>query len=107
MTKTADETSHIKSAFHEMDMPNPNELVVKSSLMRFVASEIQRRNLKQKAAGDLLGLDQSNVSALVNEKISRFSVEKLMALVGRLGFDVSIHIEGSGIALDVPYQSAA
>ena len=107
MTTTTDETSQIKSVFHEMDMPNPDELVVKSSLMRFVAGEIQRRNLTQKAAGDLLGLDQSNVSALVNEKISRFSVEKLMALVGRLGFDVSIHIEGSGIALDVPYQSAA
>jgi len=43
----------------------------------------------------------------MNEKMSRFSIQKLMALVGRLGFRVSIHIEGSGVALDVSYGQAA
>jgi predicted XRE-type DNA-binding protein len=102
-----DEGRMEKSAFHEMGMPDADELMVKSRIMSFIATEIRRRKLTQKAAGALLGLDQSNVSALVNGKISRFSVERLMALVGRMGFGVSIHIEGSGIALDVPYQSAA
>ena len=107
MKQTQHEPSITKTAFHEFAMPNADELVVKSQLMQFLAAEIRKRKLTQKAAGQLLGLDQSNVSALVNEKISRFSVEKLMLLVGRMGFGVSIHIEGSGIALDVPYKSAA
>ncbi len=96
-----------RSAFHELEMPDANELVVKSRLNRFVAEEIRRRELTQKDAGELLGLDQPNVSALMNEKLSRFSVQKLMALVGNLGFKVSIHIEGSGVGLDVPCQQAA
>jgi predicted XRE-type DNA-binding protein len=100
-------TGGVKSAFHELEMPDADELVVKSRLIRFVAEEIRRRELTQKDAGALLGLDQPNVSALMNEKLSRFSVQKLMALVGRLGFKVSIHVEGSGVAFDVPYEHAA
>jgi predicted XRE-type DNA-binding protein len=97
----------VKSAFHELDMPDADELVAKARLLRFVAEEIRRRGLTQAEAGELLGLDQPNVSALVNEKLSRFSVQKLMRLVGRLGFKVSIHVEGSGVAFDVPYPEAA
>ncbi len=96
-----------KSAFHELELANADELLVKSRLMRFLAEENRKRRLTQKAAGKLLGLDQSNVSALVNEKISRFSIEKLMTLAGRLGFAVTIHIEGGGVTLDVPVQNAA
>ena len=96
-----------KSAFHELGLAEADELLVKAPLMRFVAGEVRKRELTQKAAGELLGLDQSNVSALVNEKISRFSIEKLMTLVGRLGFAVTIHIEGGGVTLDVPVRSAA
>ena len=97
----------LKSAFHELGMPDADELVVKSRLIRFVADEVRRREMTQKDAGELLGLDQPNVSALMNEKLSRFSVQKLMAFVGRLGFKVSIHVEGSGVAFDVPYPHAA
>jgi predicted XRE-type DNA-binding protein len=96
-----------KSAFHELGVPDADELQVKADLLRFVSGEISKRGLTQKDAGDLLDLDQPNVSALVNEKLSRFSVQKLMALVGRLGFAVSIHVEGSGVAFDVPLRRAA
>ncbi len=100
-------TEDVPSAFHEIGLPDADELVTKSRLLRFVAEEIRRRRLTQKEAGDLLGLDQPNVSALMNEKLSRFSVQKLMRLVGRLGYKVSIHVEGSGVAFDVPYPEAA
>jgi predicted XRE-type DNA-binding protein len=96
-----------KSIFHELDMPDADELVVKSRLMQFIAAEIRKRGLTQAAAGELLGLDQPNVSALVNEKISRFSLEKLMSLVAQMGYGVSIRIEGSGVAIDVPVRTAA
>jgi predicted XRE-type DNA-binding protein len=96
-----------KSAFHELDLHNPDELVTKSQLMRLVTAEIRKRGVTQFVAGELLGLDQPNVSALMNEKISRFSVEKLMEFAGKLGFAVTIHIEGNGIAIDVPVQTAA
>ena len=97
----------VKSAFEELGFENFEELESKSGLMVLIVSELKRRKLTQAAAGKLLGLDQPNVSALVNEKISRFSVEKLMTFAGKLGFAVSIHVEGHGVSVDVPVQSAA
>lgn len=102
-----DAATEPKSAFHELGLADADELQVKADLLRFVAGEIRKRGLTQKDAGELLDLDQPNVSALVNEKLTRFSVQKLMALVGRLGFAVSIHVEGSGVAFDVPLRRAA
>jgi predicted XRE-type DNA-binding protein len=96
-----------KSAFHELDLQNADELVTKSQLMRLVTAEIKKRGATQSVTGKILALDQPNVSALMNEKISRFSVEKLMEFAGRLGFAVTIHIEGNGIAVDVPVLTAA
>ena len=93
------------SAFHELEIPNADELVIKSRLTRFVAAEITRRGLTQKAAGVVLGLDQSNVSALMNGKISRFSLDKLMSLADRLGFEISLHISGGDSKLDLPYRN--
>ncbi len=97
----------VKSAFEELGFENFAELESKSQLMILIVSELKRRKLTQVAAGKLLELDQPNVSALVNEKISRFSVEKLMSLASKLGFAVSIHVEGHGVSVDVPVQSAA
>ena len=68
------EAEAVRSAFHELGIPDADELVVKSRLIRFVAEEVRQRELTQKDAGKLLGLDQPNVSALMNEKLSRFSV---------------------------------
>ncbi len=96
-----------KSAFHELGFSNADELVTKSRLIRLVSSEISKRGLTQNVVGEILGLDQPNVSALVNEKIARFSVEKLMMFASMLGFAVSIHVEGHGISVDVPVQTAA
>lgn len=96
-----------KSAFHELELKDADELVTKSRLIKLVAAEIRKRGVTQSVAGELLGLDQPNVSALINEKISRFSVEKLMEFAGKLGFAVTIHIEGNGVAVDVPVLTAA
>jgi predicted XRE-type DNA-binding protein len=86
-----------KTVFHELGFHNADELVTKSQLIRFVAAKIKKRGLTQVAVGEILVLDQPNVSALINEKISRFSVEKLMVFSSKLGFTVSIHIEGHGM----------
>lgn len=90
-----------KTAFQELGLANADELATKSRLIRFIAAEINKRGLTQVAAGEILGLDQPNVTALMNEIISRFSIEKLMQFSARLGFVVSIHIEGHGVEFDV------
>jgi predicted XRE-type DNA-binding protein len=97
----------VKAAFQELGLDRPDELAAKSRLITLVSDEIRKRGLTQCAAGSILGLDQPNVSALMNEKISRFSVEKLMSFAAKLGFSVSIHVEGHGVQVDMPMPSAA
>jgi predicted XRE-type DNA-binding protein len=97
----------VKNAFEELGFENHAELESKSRLMILIVNDLKRRKLTQAAAGKLLGLDQPNVSALVNEKISRFSLEKLMELSAKLGFSVSIHVKGHGKMVDVPFAVAA
>jgi predicted XRE-type DNA-binding protein len=82
----------VKFAFHELGLDKPDEM--------------RKRNLTQVSAGEVLGLDQLNVFALMNEKISRFSLEKLMSLASKLGFTVSIHVEGHGVDVNVPLPAA-
>ena len=96
-----------KSAFHELGLDRPDELVAKSRLMTLICDEVRKRGLTQAAAGEILGLDQPNVSTLMNEKISRFSLEKLMFFAGKLGFAVSIHVEGQGVQVELPLPYAA
>lgn len=97
----------VKSAFHELGLPDADELVVKSRLLRFVAEEVCKRGLSENDAGEILGVDQRTMSALRAERITDFSVEGLMTLVGRLGFDLTIRIEGGGVELDLPFRRAA
>lgn len=94
-----------KSAFHELGLEKPDELVAKSRLMTLVVEEVHKRGITQSAAGEILGLDQPNVLALMNEKISRFSLEKLMQYASKLGFSVSIHVEGRGMRVDMALAS--
>ena len=68
------------------------------------------RKSHRKAHQKVLALVRENrvrFDVQMNEKITRFSVEKLMDLSTRLGFSVTIHIEGNGVKVDVPVQSAA
>lgn len=41
------------------------------------------------------------------KKITRFSVEKLMEFSRKLGFEVIVHLEGNGVAVDVPVERVA
>jgi predicted XRE-type DNA-binding protein len=96
----------VKSALHELGLDKPDELVAKSRLMTLISDEMRKRNFTQVSAGEVFGLDQPSVSALMNEKISRFSLEKLMSLASKLGFTVSIHVEGHGVDVNVLLPTA-
>jgi predicted XRE-type DNA-binding protein len=46
----------IKSAFHELELQNADELVTKSRLMHLVTAEIRKRGVTQSVAGEILNL---------------------------------------------------
>lgn len=59
-----------------------------------IARLLDSQKLTQKTLADLLGTNQPDVSLLANHKFGRFSTERLMQFLVRLGQDVEITRQG-------------
>jgi predicted XRE-type DNA-binding protein len=67
-----------------------DEALARAELMRRISESIRARGLTQAEAAELLGTTQPTVSDLVRGKLSRFSLERLIAFLNALGQDVEI-----------------
>ena len=56
------------------------------------SKEISQRNLTQSEVGELVGLDQADVSRLLRGRVNRFSIERLFEILNRLGYTVELRI---------------
>jgi predicted XRE-type DNA-binding protein len=81
-----------ESAFHALDFPDADDLVLRAELLRKIADIIKERGLTQIRAGELLGMDQPRVSALLRGKITKFSTDRLLRALSDLGQDVEVRI---------------
>ena len=81
------------NVFADLGLPNPEEELLKAKLARQVIRIIAQRGLTQAEAARLLGVAQPNVSALVNGRLSGFSVERLIHFLNALGSDVDIVVK--------------
>ena len=69
--------------------------LLKADLAFEIYSILEERKLTQTKAGEILGINQSDVSRLKNGDISRFSVERLFAILNRLNRNIEIRITPS------------
>jgi predicted XRE-type DNA-binding protein len=76
--------------FRDMGRRNADELLAKAELSLVITRVIKKRGLSQRAAAEVLGVAPSDVSDLVRGKLKRFSYERLIRFLIRLGIDVSI-----------------
>ena len=67
-------------------------LKVRADLMLDLRSYIQQRGWTQKEAAEFLGETQPRISNLMKGKISRFSVDKLINLLGKAGMEVKVEV---------------
>lgn len=73
-------------------MENYEDASAKGELGRRISRLIKERKLTQTQAGELLGIDQPKISALLNGRLRSFSLERLIRFLNELGQDVSIMI---------------
>jgi predicted XRE-type DNA-binding protein len=83
------------NVFADVGLEDADELLVRADLMIAINREIEARGLTQAQASDLIGLTQSDISNIARSKYSRFSQERLMDALRRLGLDVEINIQRS------------
>jgi predicted XRE-type DNA-binding protein len=97
MTRTAMTpfTRSSGNVFEDLQVPAPSEALGKSELAAIIAATLRSRRLTQTAAAQLLGIDQPKVSELLRGRLPRFSTERLLVFLLRLGRDVDIVVRGA------------
>lgn len=78
------------NVFEDLRVGEPAEALAKSELAALIARALRTRGLTQAAAAKILGIDQPKVSELLRGRLTRFSTERLITLLTRLGRDIEI-----------------
>lgn len=81
------------NVFADLGLPNPDEELLKAKLVSKIADVVEKRQLTQIQAGNVMGLPQSKVSELCNGRTETYSVERLYRFLTRLGVGVSVVLE--------------
>jgi predicted XRE-type DNA-binding protein len=78
------------NVFRDLALRDAEGLALKAEIAMQVARLIEARRLTQTEAARLLGIGQPKISALMNGRMSGFSVERLLKCLTKLGRDVTI-----------------
>jgi predicted XRE-type DNA-binding protein len=81
------------NVFADLGLPNPEQELLKASLTLKIYRIVKDRRLTQAQAGEILGIKQPHVSALMRNRAGNFSVGRLMEFLAALGQDVEITVK--------------
>ena len=80
------------NVFADLDLAQPEQELLKARLTLQICKLLKARDLTQAKAGEILGIKQPHVSALMRNRSGTFSVERLMQFLTDLGQDVEITV---------------
>ena len=83
------------NVFRDLGFPNAEREQLKADLTLQIYRLIKQRGLTQTEAGEVLGIKQPHVSALVRGRSGAFSAERLMHFLTALGQDVEITVRST------------
>lgn len=93
MRKKAAKTRASGNVFADLGLPNPEQELLKARLTLQIYKIVKARGLTQAQAGEVLGIRQPHVSALMRNRAGNFSVGRLMEFLTALGQDVRITVK--------------
>jgi predicted XRE-type DNA-binding protein len=76
--------------FVDLGVKHPEEALAKAQLVSQINKIVKQKRLTQERIGEILGIDQPKVSALLNGRLSGFSTDRLIRFLNALGRDVDI-----------------
>jgi predicted XRE-type DNA-binding protein len=92
MTDNMQVHSSSGNVFADLDLPNPDELLIKAELVHQISELIADRQLTEAEALEHLKIDKDRFSDLMRGKLSMFSTESLFRFLNALGSNVEIRI---------------
>lgn len=78
------------NVYKDAGYPNPQEALAKARLAMLISDAIEKKNLTQQQAADLLGIDQPKISLIVRGKLSGFTIDRLFRYLQALNIDIFI-----------------
>jgi predicted XRE-type DNA-binding protein len=88
--KTIDFEKSSGNVFADLGLPYPEQEMLKARLVLQIYRIVKARKLTQAQAGEILGIKQPHVSALMRNRAGAFSAERLIEFLTALGHDVEI-----------------
>lgn len=92
-SKVLGQVASTGNVFADLGLPDAGEHLIKAGLVVRIDQIIRERKLTQTAAGELMGIDQPKVSAMLTGQFRGYSVERLMRFLVALGQDVEIVVK--------------
>lgn len=91
---TGDAVVHFSTGnlWADIGRPDADEALVRAKLLSDAADLVHERNLSASGAAETLGIDEACAADVVRGKLSRFSLERLIAFLNALGRDVEITV---------------
>jgi predicted XRE-type DNA-binding protein len=83
------------NVFADMGLRNAEELLFKADLVIAIGRIIEKRQLSQNRAAEVVGVDQPKISALLSGDTRGFSTDRLIKILTRLGQNIEIHVSDS------------
>jgi len=87
-----------KNLFKDLGYADPETHLLKAGLVNRIRDIISESKLTQTEAAERIGLSQPDVSRLLRGNFRDVSVERLMRMLTKLGYDVDIVIRSRGKA---------
>jgi predicted XRE-type DNA-binding protein len=86
------------NVFADLGLPNPEELLVKSTLAITVKQLIEEKGWTERETSQCAGIDRLQLSKLMRGKLSDYSSERLFAILNQLGHSVEVRISANETA---------
>ena len=86
------------NVFTDLGFADSEERLLKAKLASKIAQLIAERRWTQSQTAERIGLDQPKVSRLLRGQLSGFSVDRLFAVLNRLGHSVEVRISAKARA---------
>ena len=80
------------NVFADLGFGNADDLAIETELLRRIIAIIRERDLSQRAAARVLGIDQPKVCALMNGRTRGYSIARMIRFLAALDQDVEIRI---------------
>ena len=81
------------NVFADLGLPNPEQERLKAHLTLQIHRIVKERGLARGRAGQILGVEQPQLSALMRNRAGNLPVERLMEFLTALGHDVEITVK--------------